>query len=94
MKILLRLNKRIAGVRLPVLSIWKAGRVRAIKYACVVIFLFGLVACLTRTAFVSLLISLLVTACVCEAELACFAQAVVIGVVLAVLVQSPLSYGW
>lgn len=68
----------------------KLGESVAIKYACVVIFLFGLVACLTRTAFISLLISLVVTACVVRGGTGMLSRKrVFIGVVLAVLVAIP-----
>jgi O-antigen ligase len=62
----------------------------AIKYACVVIFLFGLVACLTRTALISMLISLVVTAFVARGGTGMLSRKrVFIGVVLAVLVAIP-----
>jgi O-antigen ligase len=68
----------------------KLGESGAIKYACVFIFLFGLVACLTRTAFISLLVSLLVTACVVRGGTGMLSRKrVFIGVILAVLVAIP-----
>jgi O-antigen ligase len=68
----------------------KLGESGAIKYACVVIFLFGLVACLTRTALISLLISLVVTALVARGGTGMLSRKrVFIGVVLAVLVAIP-----
>jgi O-antigen ligase len=68
----------------------KLGESGAIKYACVVIFLFGLVACLTRTALISLLISLVVTAFVARGGTGMLSRKrVFIGVVLAVLVAIP-----
>ena len=68
----------------------KLGESRAIKYACVVIFLFGLVACLARTALISLLISLVVSACVVRGGVGMLSRKqVLIGVLLAVLVAIP-----
>ena len=68
----------------------KLGESGAIKYACVVILLFGLVACLTRTALISLLISLVVTACVARGGTGMLSRnRVFIGVGLAVLVGIP-----
>jgi O-antigen ligase len=68
----------------------KLGESGAIKYACVVIFLFGLVACLSRTALISLLISLTGSACMARGGTGMLSRKrVFIGVVLAVLVASP-----
>jgi O-antigen ligase len=68
----------------------KLGESGAIKYACVVIFLFGLVACLTRTALIALLISLVGTACVARGGSGMLSRKrVFIGVALAVLVAVP-----
>jgi O-antigen ligase len=68
----------------------KLGESGGIKYACVVIFLVGLVACLTRTALISLLISLVGSACVARGGTGRSSRKrVFIGVVLAVLVTVP-----
>jgi O-antigen ligase len=68
----------------------KLGWSGAIKYACVVILLFGLVACLTRTGLISLLISLVGSACVARGGTGMPSRKrVFIGVVLAVLVAVP-----
>lgn len=68
----------------------KLGESSAIKYACIVILLFGLVACLTRTALISLLTSLVVTACVAGGGAGMLSRKrVFIGGGLAVLVAIP-----
>jgi O-antigen ligase len=68
----------------------KLGWSSTIKYACVVILLFGLVACLSRTALISVLISLVGAACVARGGTGMLSRKrVFIGVVLAVLVAVP-----
>jgi O-antigen ligase len=68
----------------------KLGRSVAVKYICVVILLFGLVACLTRTGLISLLISLIVSACVSRGGTGMLSRKrVFIGAVLVLLIAIP-----
>ena len=68
----------------------KLGESGAIKYACVVILLIGLVACLSRTALISLLISLVVFPGVVRGGTGTLSRKhVFIGIALAVLIAIP-----
>ena len=62
----------------------------AIRYACIVFLLFGLIACDARSALVALLVSLGVSACAIRGKAGMLSRkAVLIGLVLAVIIAIP-----
>ena len=87
-------ESELLGIAFLICLYSPAIKIRIVKFACVIYFLFSVVACAARTAILATIVSLLVSACFTRSGIGMLSRKTVMsGLVLAALVATP-AFMW